>query len=89
MNLETRITIPEIMENRWFKKGFKHIKFYIEDELLCNIVEEEEEEDDDSVSDQSESESEPGFEMTRSLIRRKGALPRPASLNAFEGGVFR
>jgi serine/threonine protein kinase len=88
-NPETRITIPEIMENRWFKKGFKHIKFYIEDDKLCNVVEEEEgegegAEDDDSVSDQSESESESGFETTRSLIRRKGTLPRPASLNAFD-----
>ncbi|KAE7995858.1 hypothetical protein FH972_000623 [Carpinus fangiana] len=86
-NPETRITIPEIMENRWFKKGFKHIKFYIEDDKLCNVVEEEEgegAEDDDSVSDQSESESESGFETTRSLIRRTGTLPRPASLNAFD-----
>ncbi|XP_027354682.1 CBL-interacting serine/threonine-protein kinase 12-like isoform X6 [Abrus precatorius] len=25
---ETRIAIPDIMENKWFKKGFKQIKFY-------------------------------------------------------------
>ncbi|ONK69040.1 uncharacterized protein A4U43_C05F18660 [Asparagus officinalis] len=31
-NPRTRITIPEIMENKWFKKDFKHIKFYIEDD---------------------------------------------------------
>ncbi|XP_061372629.1 CBL-interacting serine/threonine-protein kinase 12-like isoform X3 [Gastrolobium bilobum] len=32
---ETRISIPEIMENRWFKKGFKQIKFYVEDDRVC------------------------------------------------------
>ncbi|XP_062160777.1 CBL-interacting serine/threonine-protein kinase 12-like [Alnus glutinosa] len=89
-NPETRITIPEIMENRWFKKGFKHIKFYIEDDKLCNVVEDEGEgegadaEDEDSVSDQSESDSESGFETSRSVIRRTSMLPRPASLNAFD-----
>ncbi|KAJ6850253.1 CBL-interacting serine/threonine-protein kinase 12-like [Iris pallida] len=31
-NPQTRITIPEIMEYRWFKKGFRHIKFYIEND---------------------------------------------------------
>lgn len=81
-NPETRITIPEIMENKWFRKGFKHIKFYIEDDKLCNVVEGEGEEDENSVSDQSESDSESGFEMRRT--RRVGALPRPASLNAFD-----
>ncbi|CAI0476032.1 unnamed protein product [Linum tenue] len=30
-NPATRITITEVMENRWFKRGFKHIKFYIEE----------------------------------------------------------
>ncbi|KAH6793018.1 CBL-interacting protein kinase 12 [Perilla frutescens var. hirtella] len=35
-NPETRITIPDIMNNKWFKKGFKHIKFYIEDDKLCS-----------------------------------------------------
>ncbi|KAK9088780.1 hypothetical protein Scep_027862 [Stephania cephalantha] len=78
-NPETRITIPEIMENRWFKKGFKHIKFYIENDTLCNV------EDDDVESEKSvsETESEPGDQC----IRRGGGglgLPRPASLNAFD-----
>ncbi|XP_017978412.1 PREDICTED: CBL-interacting serine/threonine-protein kinase 12 [Theobroma cacao] len=78
-NPEKRITIPEIMENRWFKKGFKHIKFYIEDDKLCNV----EEDDDDvgSCSDQSSlSESEAEFETRRKVT----SLPRPASLNAFD-----
>lgn len=88
-NPETRITIPDIMESKWFKKGFKRIKFYIEDDKLCNVAEEEEEEpegreeDENSVSDLSESESESGFEVSR-RPRRVGALPRPASLNAFD-----
>ncbi|XP_061342697.1 CBL-interacting serine/threonine-protein kinase 12-like isoform X3 [Gastrolobium bilobum] len=34
---ETRMAIPEIMENRWFKKGFKQIKFYVEDDRVCNV----------------------------------------------------
>nr|GME14529.1 CBL-interacting serine/threonine-protein kinase 12-like [Ipomoea batatas] len=73
-NPDTRITISEIMNNRWFKKGFKHVKFYIEDDKLCNVI-------DDGIdysSDLSESESE--IESRR----RIGGLPRPASLNAFD-----
>lgn len=76
-NPETRITIPEVMENRWFKKGFKHIKFYIEDDKVCNV---EEEDDVDSSSDQSMSESDSEFETRRKVT----SLPRPASLNAFD-----
>ncbi|GMN43529.1 hypothetical protein TIFTF001_012718 [Ficus carica] len=80
-NPETRITIPEVMENRWFKKGFKHIKFYIEDDKLCRVedeVEKEETDDASSVSDMSESDSE--LETRRKIT----TLPRPASLNAFD-----
>ncbi|CAN1230061.1 CBL-interacting serine/threonine-protein kinase 12 [Linum grandiflorum] len=36
-NPATRITIAEVMENRWFKRGFKHIKFYIEDDRVYNV----------------------------------------------------
>ncbi|KAJ0081064.1 hypothetical protein Patl1_10497 [Pistacia atlantica] len=78
-NPETRITIPGIMEFRWFKRGFKHIKFYIEDDKLCN-VEEDDETDVGSSSDQSLSESESETETRRKLT----SLPRPASLNAFD-----
>ena len=80
INPESRITIPEIMENRWFRKGFKQVKFYLEDDRLCNI---DDNDDDDtaSVSEQSLSESDTEFEPKR----REGApLPRPASLNAFD-----
>lgn len=79
-NPETRITIPEIMENRWFKKGFKHVKFYIEDDRLCSVHYEED--DVESSSDQSMSESDSEIETRR---RATGlGLPRPASLNAFD-----
>ncbi|XWS15848.1 hypothetical protein CRYUN_Cryun34aG0036900 [Craigia yunnanensis] len=78
-NPETRMTIPEIMENRWFKKGFKHIKFYIEDDKFCSV--EEDDDDEGSCSDQSSySESEAEFETRRKVT----SLPRPASLNAFD-----
>lgn len=78
-NPETRFTIPEIMENRWFKKGYKHIKFYIEDDKVCSV--EEDNDDVESLSDQSQSESDSEIVETR---RRVGSLPRPASLNAFD-----
>ncbi|KAF8413732.1 hypothetical protein HHK36_001725 [Tetracentron sinense] len=75
-NPETRITIPEVMQNRWFKKGFKHIKFYIENDRFCRV----EADDVDYSSDRSisESESEP------ETHKRPLGLPRPASLNAFD-----
>ncbi|VFQ94289.1 unnamed protein product [Cuscuta campestris] len=73
-NPETRITIPEIMSNRWFKKGFKDVKFYIEDDKLCSILDE----GVDYSSDLSESESE------MESRKRITGLPRPASLNAFD-----
>ncbi|CAN4105609.1 unnamed protein product [Withania somnifera] len=77
INPETRITIQEIMNNRWFKKGFKHVKFYIEDDKLCSINDDEYGGIDYS-SDRSESESE------MEIRRRSASLPRPASLNAFD-----
>ncbi|KAI9120787.1 hypothetical protein K1719_007820 [Acacia pycnantha] len=80
-NPETRISIPEIMENRWFKKGFKQIKFYVEDDKLCNIDDKMDNFDDiESISDYSVSESDSEVETRR----RKASLPRPASLNAFD-----
>ncbi|OAY82502.1 CBL-interacting serine/threonine-protein kinase 12 [Ananas comosus] len=33
---ERRITIPEIMENRWFRKGFRQIKFYVADDKVIH-----------------------------------------------------
>ncbi|XP_071724608.1 CBL-interacting serine/threonine-protein kinase 12-like [Rutidosis leptorrhynchoides] len=78
INPDTRATIPQIMENKWFKKGFKHIKFYIEDDKLCNVFDIEE--DVGSSSDRSLSESDPEVETRRRLT----TLPRPASMNAFD-----
>ncbi|EYU28098.1 hypothetical protein ABFS82_13G095400 [Erythranthe guttata] len=79
-NPETRMTIPEIMDNKWFKKGFKHVKFYIEDDKLCNINDDVNY-DIGSLSDQSLSESDSELETRRKITT---SLPRPASLNAFD-----
>ena len=80
-NPEKRFTFPEIMENSWFKKGFKHVKFYVEDDKLCNVVDELE---TGSVeSDRSSTVSESDVEFFKPA-RRVGGLPRPASLNAFD-----
>ncbi|CAN1150092.1 CBL-interacting serine/threonine-protein kinase 12 [Linum perenne] len=81
-NPATRITISDVMENRWFKRGFKHIKFYIEDDRVYNVVEELNQEQDDpgSCSDTSMSESDTEMESRRRIT----SLPRPASLNAFD-----
>ncbi|KAL7243547.1 hypothetical protein ACSBR1_015864 [Camellia fascicularis] len=85
-NPETRITIPEIMNNRWFKKGFKHIKFYIEDDKLCSVHDEINSSND--VGSESESESDQSLlsesELEIESRRRLSSLPRPASLNAFD-----
>ncbi|KFK28542.1 hypothetical protein AALP_AA7G010200 [Arabis alpina] len=79
-----RFTFPEIMENSWFKKGFKHIKFYVEDDKLCNVVDDDDELETGSVeSDRSSTVSESDVEYFEPR-RRVGALPRPASLNAFD-----
>ncbi|VVB17604.1 unnamed protein product [Arabis nemorensis] len=80
-NPNTRITIPEIMKHRWFKKGFKHVKFYIEDDKLCR---EDDNDEDDSSSlssgrSSTASEGDADFE-----IKRVESMPRPASLNAFD-----
>ncbi|KAF7803310.1 CBL-interacting serine/threonine-protein kinase 12 [Senna tora] len=77
-NPQTRISIPEIMENRWFKKGFKQIKFYVEDDRLCNFEDELDKEDDDAAASESDSELETRRRNTNA------SLPRPASLNAFD-----
>ncbi|CAN8274588.1 unnamed protein product [Cochlearia groenlandica] len=90
-NPEKRFTFPEIMENSWFKKGFKHVKFYVEDDKLCNVVDDDgdvgdgerlETESVDSDRDSTVSESE--IECFVPKRRVPGALPRPASLNAFD-----
>uniref|UniRef100_A0A0D9V5W9 non-specific serine/threonine protein kinase n=1 Tax=Leersia perrieri TaxID=77586 RepID=A0A0D9V5W9_9ORYZ len=44
-NPKTRITVPEIIENQWFKKGYKPVRFYIEDDRLYSL------DDDDEMLD--------------------------------------
>lgn len=82
----TRITVPEIMENKWFKKGFKHIKFYIEDDKVY-----EEREDDNlivddvaSVVSEATSSTDSESEHFQRRVRSVPGMPRPASLNAFD-----
>ncbi|WOL02084.1 CBL-interacting serine/threonine-protein kinase 12-like [Canna indica] len=92
-NPSTRITIAEIMENRWFKKGFRQVKFYIENDNIHSF------DDIDtppsaslpSCDEHSESESESESNLSTSSSssisggpRRRLGLPRPASLNAFD-----
>lgn len=99
-NPRTRITIKEIMEDKWFKKGFKRINFYIENDRFCYKKDDDvdNEEDDAAHSDENENETdaeESGNESDSSVAscpatissgRRKGLgnLPRPSSLNAFD-----
>ncbi|KAK7247174.1 hypothetical protein RIF29_42051 [Crotalaria pallida] len=86
INPQTRISIPEIMENNWFKKGFKPIKFYIEDDVVCNLDHDKligigsDNDDDDDEGSVSESD----FEVVTRRRSKNASLPRPASLNAFD-----
>ena len=82
-NPQTRISIPEIMENRWFKKGFKQIKFYVEDDRVCSFDDKLQLQPHDGGGDDDLATSDSEVE-----IRRKNSLnaslPRPTSLNAFD-----
>nr|XP_043623402.1 CBL-interacting serine/threonine-protein kinase 12-like isoform X2 [Erigeron canadensis] len=80
-NPEKRITIPEIMENRWFKKGFQDVKFYLEDDKLYSVPHGEIEADVIDYSSGSESQTIP---EARKQLRVSASMPRPASLNAFD-----
>lgn len=77
-NPEKRITIPDIMSKRWFKKGFKRVNFYMEDDKLCCVEHQDEDIGAESDTSLSESDSEGDY------IRRTASLPRPSSLNAFD-----
>ncbi|CAM0882610.1 unnamed protein product [Alopecurus aequalis] len=50
-NPSTRITLPEVMESRWFKKGFRPVKFYIEDDQLYNMIDAENDMLDSGLTD--------------------------------------
>nr|XP_010924598.1 CBL-interacting protein kinase 19 [Elaeis guineensis]XP_029121069.1 CBL-interacting protein kinase 19 [Elaeis guineensis]XP_029121070.1 CBL-interacting protein kinase 19 [Elaeis guineensis]XP_029121071.1 CBL-interacting protein kinase 19 [Elaeis guineensis]XP_029121072.1 CBL-interacting protein kinase 19 [Elaeis guineensis] len=95
-NPQTRITIPQIMENRWFKKGFRHIRFYVEDDQLHSLEDFDggssplrNRQDNPEEAEASESGSESDSSVascpaTLSEEHRRTLLPRPASLNAFD-----
>ncbi|KAG6476820.1 CBL-interacting protein kinase 19-like [Zingiber officinale] len=91
-NPATRITIPEIMDNRWFKKGFRQVRFYLEDDKFHSLddVAPTQSPPPPPSSDDSESDSDSNFSLSASPSsncgRRQGLgrLPRPASLNAFD-----
>ncbi|CAF1710693.1 unnamed protein product, partial [Brassica napus] len=81
---EKRFTFLEVMENSWFKKGFKHVKFYVEDDKLCNVDDDDDELEIASVeSGRSSAVSESEIECLEPR-RKVVGLPRPASLNAFD-----
>ncbi|KAJ6850928.1 CBL-interacting serine/threonine-protein kinase 12-like [Iris pallida] len=92
-NPQTRITIPEIMENRWFKKGFRPIKFYIENDEFHEFPDLDspplpKEEEEEAEASESGSESDSSVASCPAAIpgsrKRTPVLARPASLNAFD-----
>ncbi|URD99899.1 CBL-interacting protein kinase [Musa troglodytarum] len=96
VNPQTRITIPEIMENPWFRKGFRHVRFYIEDNQLHSIDDPEDDPEDDQLQNnepkpdetyESGSESDCSVAScppTFSDEQHHHPLPRPPSLTAFD-----
>ncbi|KAL5203008.1 hypothetical protein ABZP36_013960 [Zizania latifolia] len=42
-NPETRITVAEAMESRWFQKGFRPVRFYVENDQVHSLVDGENE----------------------------------------------
>lgn len=89
-NPKTRITIPEIMENKWFKKGFEPVKYYIDDDKFhrCSNSSEdianENAEDSDSGNESDSSVASCPATVGEGKKKTLGKLPRPLSLNAFD-----
>lgn len=97
-NPHTRITIPEIMENTWFKKGFRHIRFYVENGELHSLDEIDVSSPANATeplpSQHSDETSDSGCESDSSVAscpaimslskNQITGLPRPVSLNAFD-----
>uniref|UniRef100_A0ACD5U1I2 Uncharacterized protein n=1 Tax=Avena sativa TaxID=4498 RepID=A0ACD5U1I2_AVESA len=42
-NPETRITVAQVMESRWFQKGFRPVRFYVEDDQVHSLADGESE----------------------------------------------
>ncbi|CAL9071709.1 unnamed protein product [Musa textilis] len=87
-NPQTRITIPELMEHPWFKKGFRHVRFYIEDDQLHSLDDASRSQQEPVEADDSGSESDTSVascpESSSHDRQRRQGLPRPPSLNAFD-----
>ncbi|CAL9146562.1 unnamed protein product [Musa hybrid cultivar] len=86
-NPQTRITIPELMEHPWFKKGFRRVRFYIEDDRLHSLDDASSSQQEPVEADDSGSESDTSVvscpETSSHDRQRRQGLPRPPSLNAF------
>ncbi|WOL14559.1 hypothetical protein Cni_G23339 [Canna indica] len=86
-NPRTRITIPEIMEDKWFKKGFRHVQ---DDDQLLSLddpqIHNDEPQDDATSLWETESDCSViscSSTMSEDRQMRRG-MPKPPSLNAFD-----
>ncbi|CAL9759312.1 unnamed protein product, partial [Musa acuminata subsp. burmannicoides] len=86
-NPQIRITIPELMEHPWFKKGFRRVRFYIEDDQLHSLDDASSSQQEPVEADDSGSESDTSVvscpETSSHDRQRRQGLPQPPSLNAF------
>nr|QSH71633.1 CBL-interacting protein kinase [Hedychium coronarium] len=90
-NPGTRITILEIMEDNWFKKGFRHVQFYTEDDQLHNLEDASQMCNDGALGDAAslwETESDCSVISCASSLseekRKRPRMSRPPTLNAFD-----
>ncbi|PKA50175.1 CBL-interacting protein kinase 19 [Apostasia shenzhenica] len=94
-NPQTRITISEIMKNRWFRKGFRSVRFYVENDELHSLDDIDDHPAEQLSENLRDDGSESGNESDSSVAscpaatssfseKPKLGLPRPASLNAFD-----
>ncbi|XP_042429780.1 CBL-interacting protein kinase 19-like [Zingiber officinale] len=95
VNPQSRATIPEIMENSWFRKGFRHIRFYIEDNQLHSFNDSDSEDEQLKSNEPKPDETdESGSESDSSVASCPASFygdsyqhhpsSRPPSLTAFD-----
>ncbi|CAL9151055.1 CBL-interacting protein kinase 19-like [Musa acuminata AAA Group] len=86
VNPQTRITIPEIMANPWFTKGFRRVEFYIEDNQLHSLGDPEDEQTQSNDEPyESGSESDCSVASCPASLSYEQREPRgPQSLTAFD-----
>ncbi|CAL9062851.1 CBL-interacting protein kinase 19-like [Musa acuminata AAA Group] len=86
VNPQTRITIPEIMANPWFTKGFRRVEFYIEDNQLHSLGDPEDEQTQSNDEPyESGSESDCSVASCPASFSYEQREPRgPQSLTAFD-----